>query len=572
MRRRILSAALSLSLGVLPLSCSDDPVQTPDDTPPAALSPGESRDVALRYLALDVKGFDNELSLEELRAMPRSILSGVWLTDLDITQLMVNSLDQLATLSPDEVAALGPPAQNTRRLLLMTPDNADLEGTSMEDLIALSGSVGIPPARALANLLGVGVTDRFIPPEIVAAIMLRNVVGSHPNARFRRGPVDDEHPDGVYPVAPNSLPLTLIDVVTNFEDMAERFGPVGEHPGFVATARGLTVVEDGFAMHTFVNANALPYKGADLGNASVASVNSIGGQIETAHDYSDPSWMSIDGLVPDPRVSELTFTVFESDGFIPGGDSREPVGQGNSPGWALPEWEFERVILEMAREIEQQIPAHCDEYTLGTGVVAFRACVDEDGWVTMETFNDLGNPPPPGYLHDMILEIAQVRLHDGGIAEGEADVALSLTDVAVGVETDELITQTRENLEQNPEALREFASLITDSTVGDADFYYVRMDDADWLYWVIAEDIRLDGEGQPVRDYGYEAPGFFADRGLTMKLSSTETVAGDSAHEKLRIEPGDVLYAADDDGQRYEIRVGQKPSRAWIELQVTRLE
>jgi hypothetical protein len=509
MRRRITSAALSLCLGMPTLSCSDDPVSTPGDTPPVPLAPGQSREVELRYLALEVQGFDNELSLEELRAMPRSILEGVWLADLDITQLMVNSLDQLAGLSPEEVSTLGPPAQNMRNLLLMTPDNADLEGTSMEDLIALSGAVGIPPARALANLLGVGVTDRFIPPEIVAEVMLRNVVGSHPNARFRRGPVDEDHPDGMYPVAPNSLPLTLIDVVTNFEDMAERFGPVGEHPGFVSTARGLTVVEDG--------------------------------------------------------------TVFENPAFIPGGDSREPLGQGNSPGWELSEWEFERVILEMGREIETEIPAHCDEYELGTGVVAFRACVDEDGWVTMETFNDLGNPPPPGYLHDMILEIAQVRLHDGGIGEGEANVELSLTDVVVGVDPDELIEQTRENLEQNPEALREFASLITNSTVGDADVYYVRTGGEDWLYFVTEEDIRLDEEGQPVRDYGYAAPGFFSDEDLTMKLSSTETVDGDSDHEKLRIAPGDVVYVADDDGQRYEIRVAEKPSRAWVSLQVTRL-
>jgi len=572
MRRRILSAALCLSLGVLPLSCSDDTATPPDHSPPAPLAPGQVREVELRYLALEVQGFDNELSLEELRAMPRSILEGVWLADLDITQLMVNSLDQLAALSPEQVEALGPPAQNMRNLLLMTPDNADLTGTSMEDLIALSGAVGIPPARALANLLGVGVTDRFIPPEIVADVMLRKVVGTHPNAQLRHGPVDADHPDGMYPVAPNSLPLTLIDVVTNFEDMAERFGPVGDHPGFVSRAQGLTVVEDGFAMHTFVNANALPFKGADLGNASVASVNSIGAQIETAHDYSDPHWMSIEGLVPDPKVSELTFTVFEHDAFIAGGDSREPVGQGNSPGWTLPEWEFERVILEMAHDIEQQIPAHCDEYELGTGVVAFRACVDEDGWVTMETFNDLGNPPPPSYLHDIILEIAQVRLHDGGIGEGEANVELSLTDVVVGVETDELIEQTRENLEQNPEALREFASLITDSTVGDADVYYVRVEGEDWLYFVTEDDLRLDDEGQPVRDYGYATPGFFADEGLTMKLSSIETVDGDSEHEKLRIAPGDVIYVGDDDDQRYELRVAQKPSRAWVSLEIMRVQ
>lgn len=567
-----LHLGLCLSLGVLPLSCSDDAVPLPDDTPPAALTPGEAREIELRYLALEVEGFDNELTLEELRSMPRSILSDVWLTDLDITQLMVNSLDQLSGLSTEEQAELDPAAQNMRKLLLMTPDNANLEGTSLEELIALSGAVGIPPARALANLLGVGVTDRFIPPEVVADVMLRHVVGSHPNAKLRRGPIDDEHPTGQYPVAPNSLPLTLADVVTNFEDMAERFGPFGEHPGFVSEARGLTVVEEGFAMHTFVNANALPFKGTDLGNVSIASVNSIGAQIETAHDYSDPNWMSIDGLVPEPLVSELTFTVFESDAFIAGGTSREPLGQGNSPGWELPEHEFERVILEMGRAIEVTVPADCDEYELGTGVVAFRACVDEYGWVTMETFNDLGNPPPPGYLHDMILEIAQVRLHDGGIPEGEADVALSLRDVEVGVDTELLIEQTRKNLEQNPEALREFASLITDSTRGDADVYYVRVEDEDWLHFVSENDLRLDEEGRPVRDYAYDLPGFFADRELTMKVSSTELVGGDGEHEKVRIVPGDVLYVQDDDDVRYEVAVGQKPSRAWINLQVTRVE
>ncbi|MCA9708489.1 MAG: acetyltransferase [Myxococcales bacterium] len=546
----------------------------------APLAVGQTRELELRYLALDVEGFDNRLSLEDLRAMPRSILADVWLADLDVTPLMVNSLEQLRTLPPDEVDALGPAAQNMRTLLLMTPDNANLQGTSLEELIALSASVGIPPAKALANLLGVdAVTDDFIPPDVVADVMLRHVVGSHPNAKWRRGPVDSEHPDGLYPVAENSLPLTLIDVVTNFEDMAERFGPLGNHPGFVSEARGLTVVEEDFVMSTKVNANALPFKGADLGLGSVASINSVGSQIETVHDYSDPEWMDIQGLVPDPMVSQLTFRVVENDQFILGGTSREPLGQGNSPAWDLPEWEFERLIVEMGRQVAAQVPAHCDTYELGTGADAFTACIDEYGWVTMETFNGLGNPPPPGYLWDLILEIAQVRLHDGGLAEGEADVALSLHDVSVGVETDELIAQTRSNLEQNPEALREFASLITDSTQGDADFYYVRVgheglaeDQGDWLFFIDEDDLRLDDEGRPVRDYAYEAPGFFADADLHTKLSTLEAVDGDVAHEKVRVEPGDVLYVLDDDDARFEVRLGDKPSRSWVHLSLTRLE
>ncbi|MEM9458133.1 MAG: acetyltransferase [Myxococcota bacterium] len=559
-------------------ACSDEPV--PVKEVPVAIAVGETRDLQLRYLALDVEGFDNRLTLEDLRAMPRSILADVWLSDLDVTPLMVNSLQQLRTLSADEVDALSPAARNMRKLLLMTPDNANLEGTSLEELIALSGSVGIPPAKALANLLGApSVTADFIPPDIVADVMLRQVISSHPNAKWRRGPVDSEHPDGLYPVAPNSIPLTLIDVVTNFEDMAERFGPLGNHPGFISEARGLTVTEEDFVMSTRVNANALPFKGADLGTVSVASVNSVGAQIETVHDYSDPTWMDIEGLVPDPMVSALTFVVVENDQFISGGTSREPVGQGDSPGWELPDWEFERLIVEMGQQVAAQIPPHCDTYELGTGAEAFTACVDEDGWVTMETFNDLGNPPPPAYLWDLILEIAQVRLHDGGLVEGAADVELSLRDVVVGVETDELITQTRKNLEQNPEALREFASLITDSTSGDADFYYVRVGDegsaserGDWLFFVTEEDLRLDDQGAPVRDYSYDAPGFFADRDLRTKVSSTDPVAGDFDHEKVRVEPGDVLYVLDDADQRFEIRVGQKPSRSWLSIEITRLD
>ncbi|MEM7152023.1 MAG: acetyltransferase [Myxococcota bacterium] len=579
MRRRTTPTAYALALGLCALSCGDETVPLPDEVEQAApVAVGENRDVELRYLRLDVVGFDNRLSLSQLQGMPRVILEDVWLADLDITPLMVNSLEQLRELPSEEVEQLGVPAQNMRELLTMTPDTADLEGTSLENLIALSGSVGIPPARALANLLGVGVTDDFIPPEIVAEVMLRHVVGSHPNAQWRRGLPDEEHPDGLYPVAENSIPLTLADVVTNFEDMAERFGRYDNqetgifHPGFVSAARGLTVVADEFVMSTKVNANALPFKGTDLTNVSVASINSIGAQIETAHDYSDPDWMDIEGLVPEPRVEELTFTVFENDAFISGGTSREPAGQGNSPAWDLPEYEFEHLIMQMGREVAAQIPAHCDSYELGTGTEAFVACVEEDGWVTMETFNDLGDPPPGQYLWDLILEIAQVRLHDGGLAEGEADVAMSLTDVDVGVDPELLISQTRENLEQNPEALREFASLITNSTVGDADFYYVRADDEDWLFFVGEDDIRLDDEGHPVRGYDYSNPGFFSDRGLSNKVSSTDLVDEDTAHEKVRIAAGDVLFVEDDDGQLYEIRVAEKPSRAKVALDVVRVD
>jgi hypothetical protein len=565
-------------VGLLLGACHEPDVVT-DETPAPEMGVGESRVVELRYLRLDVEDFKKTNTLEQLRAMPRRVLEDIWVLDLDCTQLMINSLEQLRTLPDEEVDALTPAAQNMRRLLLMTPDSAELEGTNLEELIALSASVGIPPAHALANLIGRDVSDPFIPIEVVAQVMLEDVIGSHPNAQFRRGPVDEDHPDGMWPVAKNSLPVTMADVVTNFENMAERFGPIGDHPGFILEAHGVSVIEDEFAMTSYVNANALPYKGIDATNGESASVNSIGGQIETVHDFSDPNWLQLDGLVKVPIVEKLVFGVVENDGYVPGGTSREPAPFGGSPGWDLPTWEFERLILRMAQLSTEETPAHCDDYELGTGVVAFSGCIEDDGWVTLETFDDVGAPPEPAYMWDLELEISQARLHDGGLAEGEADIALALSDVEVGVPPEEVVAQVRTNIEANPEALREFAALLTDSTVGNADFFYVRGIESlpadqqgDWLYFVHEDDIAIDDDGQPVRDYGYATPGFFSDAGLTRDVSTTELVDGDELHLKVRIEAGDELFFGDDDGRVYRIAVLEKPSRARIALEITRVE
>ena len=87
---------------------------------------------------------------------------------------------------------------------------------------------------------------------------------------------------------------------------------------------------------------------------------------------------------------------------------------------------------------------------------------------------------------------------------------------------------------------------------GPVDFYYRRADDGvPYLFWVAPEDLL---EGLP---YDWAQPGFYADADLTTKLSSTTVDGvGDTMHEKLRIEAGEtVVYAADDEGGSYRIRV-----------------
>ena len=169
--------------------------------------------------------------------------------------------------------------------------------------------------------------------------------------------------------------------------------------------------------------------------------------------------------------------------------------EGNSACWDLPPWEFERLIVESARRAASSISAHCDEYRLATNALAFEACIDDAGWTEMTTFADVGDPPPPAYFWDLIVEVAQVRLHDGGLAEGEADVQFTLRDVRIPIDPDDLLLRIKENFERDPAALAAVAERVNDAAEGDADFYYYQPKltnsaplQGDYLYFVTEDD------------------------------------------------------------------------------------
>lgn len=545
----------------------------------------ETRTVELRYLQFNVAGFEQTLTLADLKKLPRKTLDELWLLDYDMTQSVEIVLQNLAALTSSEAAELSPAAQNMRKLLVMTPDNANLKGTKLEKMIGLAGAVGIPPAKCLAGIMEVDVTAKAAPFDVVADVFLKHLLGSHPNAKVRKGAVNADHPDGLYDVAPKSLPITLGDLVYNFETLPTRFGPVDDHPGFVISAAGLA--EEAFTMKVRASLNALPFKGVDLTTSHVASVNSTPSQIDHVFDFKDPKSMSVEGLKDVLELAEMTVRIQENPDFVPGGDTKDQVPQGNSPIWDLPEWEFEYLIMEMARTrtiggeglVTKPIAAHCNEYTLGTDVVAFSSCIDDDGWLVMETFTDIGEPPAPAYFWDMLAEVAQVRLHDpvspGGdpIPEGEADVEFTLKNVQIPVDQDEILESIRENFAANPEALADLAKLLNNNAEGDADFYYYRPAgmDIDYLYFVAPGDLRNDPDGNPVRPYAYEHPGFYADAALSKKVSSTSAVEGDDTHEKVAISPGQSLYVEDDAGHVFMILVGPKVDRSTISLDLTRV-
>jgi hypothetical protein len=171
------------------------------------------------------------------------------------------------------------------------------------------------------------------------------------------------------------------------------------------------------------------------------------------------------------------------------------------------------------------------------------------------------------------VDVAQARLHDGGLAEGQANVIMPVHDVAIGVKSADIVNRIRTNIEKDPVLLRGVAEAISETTHGDADFFYVvpRAITEDWLYFVTSDDIRRDESGNPVRSYAYRNPGFFSDPSLRNKISSLVDVDGDTSHEKVRIRVGDKVYVQDAEERIYEITALEKPSLRRIRLEVKRI-
>jgi len=572
----------ALLLAALPAwlspSCLLEDIPDPDTTPPVPLAVGDSRTIDLRHLTFDVQGFTQRYTKADLAALPPDIRDRVWLLDLDITggpnvpHLLDASLTTMQGLDPE---TLSPAAQNMQRLLTMSPATAAFQGTSLDELLTLGPLLGLAPGRVLADMLQTNTDDPFLTNTVLARVILQNVILTHPNARTRLGPRRPDNPEGVYPVTPGTLPVTLADATVDFESLADRFGPYeagGEyHPGFMVGSVHAEVLPEDFAMTVRANANALPFKGVDLTNVSATSVNSIPLQMETLFDFSDPSWVTFEGLEPgSPTISEMTFRIVEHDGFVSGGDSRIPLGRGTSDVWKLPAWTFERIVADAARLQLGDLESVTEYYLPEREDPVFEARV-EDGWTDIAVTADLGNPPPPAYLWDTLLEIAQVRLHDGGVPEGTAVIDLPLADVPVGIDARTVSDTIRENLEADPVMLKSIARTIADNTRGDSDFFYVRADGVDYLYFVLPDDIPRQGDGVLVREYAYEHPGFYADQDLSRKLSDTTLVDGDRDHEKVAIAPGDVVFVQDDRGKVYEVLVDDKPSTAHVSLTITRV-
>ncbi len=590
----------SLGLAVLLAAACVPALSVPEPSELEGLEREETREIELRFLRLDAKKFKQVLTKKDIKEkFPKRVLQETWLLDMDLEPLIGNALKTLIATPAEEAYTLEASSLNMWKLLNMTPANTVLEGTSLAPLLGVGKAVGLSPTLILSDLVGIAPNDNIITVELTTEQVLSHVVATHPNAQYRRGP------GGLYPVTPNSMPVSLWDVVTDFEDLPRNFGQAlaipgktdtAAHPGFIAGASPIVAATDAFQMVVRVNLNALPYKGVDLTDVTVASINSTSSQINDVFDFSTPDWMEITGLVPNLVIDEMTMAIYENPAFIPGGTAKEPKALGDSKVWDLPLYQFERLIADVARAKSDDIADHCTIYSpegeVDMPLQAVHVCTGDNGdpddgtepadWTTISVDDSvlLDSPPPaPAYFWDILLEVAQTRLHDGGLAEGKADIAFTLRNVAAGITTAALEKQIRDNIQKSPAALAALAELLNENTAGAADFFYYVPTGAapaeqqgDWLYFIAADDVANNSSGDPVRKYGYDKPGFFRDAALLDKLSTLDGLDGDTTHEKVQIAAGDVLYIGDDDGKTYEITVNEKPERHRIALSVTRVE
>src|SRR5690606_30377782 len=125
------------------------------------------------------------------------------------------------------------------------------------------------------------------------------------------------------------------------------------------------------------------------------------------------------------------------------------------------------------------------------------------------------------------------------IPEGEARPVFALKGVPIGLTADEMIAQIRPTLQAQADTIADVILGNYWASNGRLDFYYRRASDGGtpYLFFVGPDDKRPDaGDPTKLAAYDYAKPGFFADAGLTKKLSST-SVPGvpDTTHEKYRL-------------------------------------
>jgi hypothetical protein len=546
---------------------------------------GPETEITLRISDDAPPPLELDMGRDEVAELFGDVAEEIQLLELDSTPLLVNTLEaikfacgddwQLNQQDPNHDCSLTSLGQSFNdgnwqssaefsmvRILTMTPANSVVTGTSLEDVAGLTDFLALFTggfSGMMAESLEIAENAEFLDTQSVANSLRNNLLATHPEVSN----------DG-------KLTISLADALTDMGTLATRLGPVGDHPGILVPdypTHGEVFGPD-FKMSVVAESNLRVLDGIDLsagtgGGKEFISVivDTVGPSFtdEAEFDFTDPEKFSLTGLNPSPAL-DLRFAIYEHDGFVDSctSDVSEacvnnapnlPVGNGLV--WTLDPWEFEYIVAWAGRQKYGALQSIVNK--LFTDVVRVGQDGNPSGWAVFNVpLGFLFGEPPAQFVWEMINEVAQHDLHyldpDGpeSFPEGEANVEFTLEDIPCGITGAEAADAVRPFLQAQASDIAGYLLGNYKENSGPVDFYYRRTDDGGtYLFWVTHADL-LDG-----LPYGWDTPGFYADADLSEKLSSTSiSGVGDTAHEKLRIEPGETtVYATDDEGGVYKIHI-----------------
>ncbi len=471
------------------------------------------------------------------------------------------------------------------RLLAMTPANANVTGTSLEDFSHLVNenypdTFSFDFAEVLAENLGITRTTPLVPISNLVFTLQQSLLAPHPAVNNAAG----------------TLPITMYDALHDMAPLATKLGPSGAHPGIL--------VPDDASFHTTSNALLPDFRMRVVAESNLRWVSGIDlsrgagdmflqeGSAALTFDFNDPQKFQLQGLADAPTV-DMRFSLHELPQSVPS-CTQVPVCKGNYPATPVPGtvWTYSSWLLE-------PIIARASYLTYGSR--AFSRCYftlfgecrmstmvgqapDPLGWsifTSTLTFSDGTSirVPPPQFLWELLTESGQTIVHDptgdgtADISEGQAQPVYALHGVPIGLSGSQLIAQIRPTLQAQ-------ASQISDAILGRywknnnaLDFFYRRVTPSGepYLFFAAATDLRPDpADANQPRAYAYARPGFFTSPDLSddSKVSAT-VIAGvdDTAHEKYRLPTGEtVLYMQDDEGATYQVQFYVPEGAAPLEI------
>lgn len=518
-------------------------------------------------LGLDANGLDRLIPAEDQKRLT--------LLYVDLGPVLQEGLKFIKNpeLHNLDTSGWGTAERNMQRLLLMSPDNADLRGTSLEAVLTLAPNLGLPPGRLLADIAGVVVDSPFLSESDVSSAIIRNLIETHPN-------IDTDPSDGKKKVR-----ASLYDALRNFTTLGPKFGAcsgasgtaavptcAGRHPGFLVGGTFARALRNNFKMTVTASSNLTPHDGVnpEVGKAYLFVLSDPSMPQLLNFDFESPTRFKIEGLADAPTV-DMTFFMGESPQYFAAAHNQtaRPDGlfyKGANGAWALganpadsafAPWLIEHLVIDgiyQSKRARFADAGYVQTYRYDVGAIRPAATMTwEKGWISTVTAGGLGSPPQPAYFWDHLVEAAQKRLHDGNIGEGQARVQFALKNVPLGLSGPELKDRLRPQMEAQKADLSRI--IVGDrSTYNSSATFYLALgtgtSPAEYLFFTAPGDI------PGASPYPYSKPGFFSDAGLTTKVSTTAAgSSGDTSHEKVPATAPATYYLRGVSGKAYKVEL-----------------